>query len=54
MGKGEREREKLREERVEAEKREARSLMPDNYGRLFTNSDLDDLVAFLNSLRGTK
>lgn len=32
--------------------RETRSLMPANYGRLFTAQELDDLVAYLASLRG--
>ena len=33
-------------------RREYRSLMPQEYGRLFTGRELDDLVAFLASLRG--
>ena len=32
--------------------REFRSLMPDSYGKLFTPSELDDLLAYLTSLRG--
>jgi hypothetical protein len=32
--------------------REYRSLMPANYGRLFSDRELDDLVAFLASLGG--
>jgi hypothetical protein len=31
---------------------ETRSLMPDNYGRVFTSQELDDLAAYLASLRG--
>jgi alcohol dehydrogenase (cytochrome c) len=31
---------------------ENRSLMPDSYGRLFSKSQIDDLVAYLVSLRG--
>ena len=34
--------------------REFRSLMPANYGRLFTPGELDDLLAYLVSLRGTE
>jgi len=33
-------------------KREYRSLMPDNYGKLFSASELNDLLAYLVSLRG--
>ncbi len=32
--------------------RENRSLMPDSYGHLFSKVELDDLLAYLNSLRG--
>jgi putative heme-binding domain-containing protein len=34
--------------------RELRSLMPDNYGRLFTSGEMDDLLAYLVSLRGAE
>jgi cytochrome c oxidase cbb3-type subunit 3 len=34
--------------------REDRSLMPDNYGRLFTSEEIDDLLAYLVSLRGAE
>jgi putative heme-binding domain-containing protein len=34
--------------------REYRSLMPDTYGKLFSESELDDLVAYLASLRGMR
>ena len=34
--------------------REFRSLMPASYGRLFTPAELDDLLAYLVSLRGTE
>jgi cytochrome c oxidase cbb3-type subunit 3 len=33
--------------------RENRSLMPDSYSRLFSKSELDDIVAYLTSLRGS-
>ena len=33
-------------------KREYRSLMPSNYGRLFSTRELDDLLAYLAGLRG--
>jgi cytochrome c oxidase cbb3-type subunit III len=39
---------------VASVKREFRSLMPDNYGRLFTPGELDDLLAYLVSLRGAE
>jgi putative heme-binding domain-containing protein len=39
---------------VKSVKREFRSLMPGNYGRLFTPRELDDLVAYLASLRGAE
>lgn len=32
--------------------REFRSLMPDSYGKLFTPSELNDLLAYLTTLRG--
>jgi putative heme-binding domain-containing protein len=35
-------------------RREFRSLMPDDYGRLFTPAELNDLVAYLSRLRGTE
>ncbi len=34
--------------------RELRSLMPDNYSRLFTPGEIDDLLAYLVSLRGAE
>jgi putative heme-binding domain-containing protein len=34
--------------------RELRSLMPDNYSRLFTPGEMDDLLAYLASLRGAE
>lgn len=34
--------------------RELRSLMPDNYGRLFAPGEMDDLLAYLASLRGAE
>ena len=34
--------------------RELRSLMPDNYSRLFTPGEIDDLLAYLASLRGAE
>lgn len=37
---------------VTSVKQEARSLMPDNYGRLFTEPELDDLVSYLATMRG--
>jgi putative heme-binding domain-containing protein len=37
---------------VTSVQREFRSLMPDNYGSLFNPAELDDLVAYLSSLRG--
>ena len=39
---------------VASVKREFRSLMPDNYGRLFTPVEMDDLLAYLTSLRGAE
>jgi cytochrome c oxidase cbb3-type subunit 3 len=39
---------------VTSAKRENRSLMPDNYGSLLTPSEIDDLVAYLVSLRGAE
>ncbi|HEV2690897.1 MAG TPA: c-type cytochrome, partial [Bryobacteraceae bacterium] len=41
-------------DQVASVKREDRSLMPSNYGRLFTARELDDLVAYLASLGGEK
>ena len=35
-------------------KREYRSLMPGTYGRLFSETELNDLLAYLVSLRGTE
>jgi putative heme-binding domain-containing protein len=32
-------------------KREMRSVMPDNYGKLFSDSELDDLVAYIYKIR---
>lgn len=37
---------------VQSATRENRSLMPDDYGRLFTPAEIDDLLAYLVSLRG--
>jgi len=37
---------------VRSVKREFRSLMPDNYRRLFPELELNDLLAYLHSLRG--
>jgi putative heme-binding domain-containing protein len=37
---------------VRSAERENRSLMPDNYGKLFSAAELDDLLAYLSSLRG--
>ena len=37
---------------VTSMKREFRSLMPDNYRKMFSDAELDDLVAYLASLRG--
>lgn len=39
-------------ENVTSMEREFRSLMPDNYGKMFTSSEIDDLLAYLSSLRG--
>lgn len=41
----------LRED-VTSMKREPRSLMPSNYGRLLSESEVNDLLAYLSSLRG--
>ncbi|MBM3774045.1 MAG: c-type cytochrome [Acidobacteria bacterium] len=38
--------------RVRSVEREYRSLMPDTYGKLFSGAELEDLVAYLASLRG--
>jgi putative heme-binding domain-containing protein len=35
---------------VSSVKREFRSIMPDGYGKMFAKAELDDLVAYLNSL----
>ena len=37
---------------VNSARREWRSLMPANYGKMFSSAELDDLVAYLASLRG--
>ena len=37
---------------VQSMEREYRSVMPDSYGRMFNPAELDDLVAYLASLRG--
>jgi len=37
---------------VSSVKRERRSLMPDNYGKIFTAAEVDDIVSYLSSLRG--
>jgi hypothetical protein len=37
---------------VRSVKREYRSLMPDGYGRTFSEAEMDDLLAYLVSLRG--
>jgi putative heme-binding domain-containing protein len=39
---------------VSSIRREFRSLMPDDYGRRFSASEIDDLVAYLLTLRGEK
>lgn len=39
---------------VRSVKREYRSLMPDGYGRLFHAGEMDDLLAYLVSLRGAE
>jgi len=39
---------------VASVKREFRSLMPDTYRTLFTAAELDDLLAYLSSLRGVE
>jgi putative heme-binding domain-containing protein len=41
-------------DQVTSVKREERSLMPSNYGRLFNTRELDDLVAYLAGLGGEK
>ena len=35
-------------------KQEYKSLMPDNYGKLFSEAELNDVVAYMASLRGTR
>ncbi|HZT29687.1 MAG TPA: PQQ-dependent dehydrogenase, methanol/ethanol family [Bryobacteraceae bacterium] len=42
----------FRRSEVAAVTREQRSLMPDTYGRLFSETELNDLLAYLVSLRG--
>jgi cytochrome c oxidase cbb3-type subunit 3 len=42
----------FQKDNVTSIQREYRSLMPSNYGRLFTAQELDDLVAFLAGLGG--
>jgi hypothetical protein len=37
---------------VASVKHDNKSLMPDNYGRVFTARELDDLVSYLSTLRG--
>lgn len=37
---------------VSSVKRETRSLMPDNYGKIFTAAEVDDIVSYLSSLQG--
>ena len=37
---------------VSSVKHETRSLMPDNYGKVFTASEVDDIVSYLSSLHG--
>ena len=39
---------------VSSVKREFRSIMPDGYGKLFAKGELDDLIAYLASLRGNE
>lgn len=39
---------------VRSLKREYRSLMPDGYGRMFNETEMDDLLAYLVSRRGTE
>lgn len=38
--------------RIGSLQREARSLMPDNYGHIFSGPEMNDLIAYLSSLRG--
>jgi putative heme-binding domain-containing protein len=42
----------FQKDEVTSIQRDYRSLMPLNYGRLFSNRELEDLLAFLASLRG--
>ena len=44
--------ESFQKDDVTSIKREYRSLMPLNYGRLFSNRELEDLLAYLAGLRG--
>jgi|ERR1051326_2720840 putative heme-binding domain-containing protein len=37
---------------VSSVKHETRSLMPDNYGKIFTAPEVDDIVSYLSTLRG--
>jgi len=39
---------------VRSVKREDRSLMPDGYGRMFNDAEMDDLLAYLAGLRGAE
>lgn len=41
-------------EDVTSMKREPRSLMPSNYGQLLSETEVNDLVAYLSSLRGVR
>jgi putative heme-binding domain-containing protein len=43
----------LRED-VASMKRDPVSLMPSNYGKVLSESEIDDLIAYLNSLRGSR
>lgn len=42
----------FQKDEVNSAQRELRSLMPANYGKLFTNRELEDLLAYLASLGG--
>jgi hypothetical protein len=35
-------------------KLESRSLMPSTYGKLLSNAEINDLLAYLNGLRGDR
>jgi hypothetical protein len=39
---------------VQSATRGTRSIMPDQYDRLFTPAEIDDLLAYLVSLRGAE